>query len=68
MKDIAKKKLGCNLAQLAIVWVIDNPDCSTTILGASRVSQLEETVKAVEIYKKFFKKTPIGLGRCHILS
>ena len=55
LKDIAEKKLGCNLAQLAIAWVIANPDCSTTILGASRVSQLEETVKAVEIYKKLDK-------------
>ena len=51
MKDITEKKLDCNLAQLAIAWVIANPDCSTTILGASIVSQLEETVKAVEIYK-----------------
>ena len=32
LKDIAEKKLGCNLAQLAIAWVIANPDCSTTIL------------------------------------
>jgi aryl-alcohol dehydrogenase-like predicted oxidoreductase len=55
LKDIAEKKLGCNLAQLAIAWVIANPDCSTTILGASRVSQLEETVKAIEIYKKLDK-------------
>ena len=55
LKDIAEKKLNCNLAQLAIAWVIANPDCSTTILGASRVSQLEETVKAVEIYKKLDK-------------
>ena len=55
LKDIAEKKLDCNWAQLAIAWVIANPDCSTTILGASRVSQLEETVKAVEIYKKLDK-------------
>ena len=56
LKDIAEKKLGCNLAQLAIARVIANPDCSTTILGASKVSQLEETVKAVEIYKKLDKE------------
>ena len=48
--------MNCNLAQLAIAWVVANPDCSTTILGASRVSQLEETVKAVEIYKKLTKE------------
>ena len=33
-----------------------NPDCSTTILGASKVSQLKETIKAVEIYKKLDKE------------
>ena len=54
-KTLLKKKLNCNLAQLAIAWVVANPDCSTTILGASKVSQLEETVKAVEIYKKLDK-------------
>ena len=57
LKDIAEKKLNCTLAQLAIAWVIANHNCSTTILGASKVSQLEETIKAVEIYKK---NTPKG--------
>ena len=56
LKDLAEKKLNCSLAQLAIAWIIANPDCSTTILGASRVSQLEENVKAVEIYKKMDKE------------
>ena len=56
LKDIAEKKLNCNLAQLCLAWVIANPDCSTTILGASRISQLEENVKAVEIYKKLDKE------------
>ena len=56
LKDIAEKKLNCSLAQLALAWIIANPDCSTTILGASRVSQLEENVKAVEISKKLNKE------------
>ena len=56
LKDIAEKKLNCTLAQLSLAWVIANPDCSTTILGASRVSQLEENVKAVEVYKKLDKE------------
>ena len=55
LKEIAEKKLNCSLAQLALAWILANPDCSTTILGASRVSQLEENVKAVEIYKKLDK-------------
>ena len=41
LKEIAEKKMNCTLAQLALAWVIANPDCSTTILGASKTSQLE---------------------------
>ena len=55
LKDIAEKKLNCSLAQLALAWILANPDVSTIILGASRVSQLEENIKALEIYKKLDK-------------
>ena len=56
LKDIAEKKLNCSLAQLALAWIIVNPDVSTVILGASRVSQLEENYKALEISKKLTKE------------
>ena len=36
LKEIAEKKVGCTLAQLALSWVIANPDISTCILGASK--------------------------------
>ena len=55
LKDIAEKKLNCSLAQLALAWILANPDVSTIILGASRVSQLEENIKALEVYKKLDK-------------
>ncbi len=38
--------LGINTACLAIAWCLKNPDVSTVILGASRLSQLEENLKA----------------------
>jgi len=41
--------LGCSLACLAIAWCLANENVSTVILGASRVSQLEENLKALEI-------------------
>ena len=34
------------LAQLAVAWVLQNPNVSSAIIGASRPEQLEETVKA----------------------
>lgn len=34
------KELGCTMAQLAMAWVINNPDVSTAITGATKVEQL----------------------------
>ena len=48
LKDIAEKKLNCSLAQLAIAWILANPDCSSIILGSSKVSQLEEAKLSLE--------------------
>jgi voltage-dependent potassium channel beta subunit len=42
------KELGCSLAQLAIAWCARNPNVSTVITGASRVSQVEENLRAAE--------------------
>src|SRR5690606_20124334 len=41
--------LGVTRAQLAIAWVLRQPGVSSAITGATKVSQLEETLKAVEI-------------------
>jgi len=44
------------MAQLAMAWVINNPDVSTAITGATKTSQLTDTIKALEVRKKFDKK------------
>ena len=44
--------LSCSPAQLAVAWCLKNPNVSTVILGASKVSQLEENLKAPEILPK----------------
>ena len=49
------KKLDCTLAQLSIAWVIINPDVSTSIMGATKINQLEENINAMKIYKKLDK-------------
>jgi voltage-dependent potassium channel beta subunit len=41
--------VGASLAQLAIAWTLKNPNVSTVILGASRIEQLEENLKAAEV-------------------
>ena len=44
--------LGCTPAQLAIAWCLKNPNVSTVILGASKVLQLEENLKAPAVCGK----------------
>lgn len=41
--------LGATLPQLAIAWCVRNPKVSTAILGASRVEQLRENLKALDV-------------------
>ncbi|HET9543336.1 MAG TPA: aldo/keto reductase, partial [Acidimicrobiales bacterium] len=48
LKAIADE-LDCSLAQMAIAWCTKNPRVSTVILGASRRSQLEENLAALEV-------------------
>ena len=55
LRDLAKTKLNCTLAQLSIAWIIANPDISTVILGSTKMSQIEEILPALEIYKKLDK-------------
>ena len=41
--------LGCTISQLALAWCLKNPNVSTVITGASRVSQVHENMKALEV-------------------
>jgi aryl-alcohol dehydrogenase-like predicted oxidoreductase len=38
---------GCTPAQLAVAWLLAQPDVTAPIIGASRPDQLVETTKAV---------------------
>ncbi len=42
-------ELGVSMSQLAIAWVLKNENVSSVILGVSRLEQLEENLKAVEV-------------------
>ena len=45
LKPIADQE-GLTLAQLAVAWVLQNPNVSSAIIGASKPSQIKENVKA----------------------
>ncbi|MCC6369458.1 MAG: aldo/keto reductase [Bacteroidia bacterium] len=43
------QELGTSLPKMAIAWCLKNPNVSTVILGASKISQLQENLKALDI-------------------
>jgi len=51
LTEIAKE-LDCSVASLALAWAAHNPHSSTIILGASKVEQLEENLKALDVLPK----------------
>lgn len=43
------KDIGTALPKMAIAWTLKNPHVSTTILGASKVEQLKETLSSLDV-------------------
>lgn len=43
------QEAGLSLAQLAVAWVLQNPNVSSAIIGASRPEQVKENVKAAGV-------------------
>ena len=52
LKKIAEEKLKCTLAQLAICWVLLNPDISTCLIGSNDIKRIEEGIDCINLYKK----------------
>jgi aryl-alcohol dehydrogenase-like predicted oxidoreductase len=46
LTDLAKE-LGLSLPVMSLAWCLKNPNVSTVILGASKLVQLEENMKAL---------------------
>lgn len=46
LKEIAGRR-GQTLAQMALAWVLRHPQVSSALIGASRISQLDENVAAL---------------------
>ena len=44
--------LGVSLAQMSIAWILKNPNVSTVITGASRIEQVKENMKAMDVVEK----------------
>ncbi|MGE0071332.1 MAG: potassium channel beta subunit family protein [Thiomonas sp.] len=59
------QQLDCSVAQLALAWVAYNPRVSSVILGASKLSQLQENLGALSVLPKL---TPDVLAEMDAIS
>lgn len=65
------KEFSCTPSQLALAWCSKNPRVSSVITGASRIEQIHENMKALEVIPKLTptvmehldKMFPIGLPK-----
>ncbi len=48
LQEIAQQQ-GCSMANLALAWILRQQNVSSAIIGATKVSQVEENVKAADI-------------------
>jgi len=51
VKQLTKvaEEIGATMTSLALAWTIKNPNVSTCILGATKVEQLHENIKALDV-------------------
>ncbi|KAJ3030117.1 UNVERIFIED_CONTAM: hypothetical protein HDU68_010039 [Siphonaria sp. JEL0065] len=49
---VIAEKLDVTVAQLALAWILKNPNVTTVITGASKPSQVLENVKAIAVVSK----------------
>ena len=47
LDEIAKER-GQSLAQMALVWALEKGKLTSVILGASKITQIEENVEALK--------------------
>ncbi|MEN9299842.1 MAG: hypothetical protein RLZZ429_2155 [Bacteroidota bacterium] len=46
---VLAQEMNVSLAEMAIAWTIKNPNVTTAILGATKKTQLEENLKALQV-------------------
>ncbi|EKV12924.1 Aldo/keto reductase, putative [Penicillium digitatum] len=65
LKPVAEE-LGVSTAQLALAWILKNPNISSMITGASRPQQVLDNIRALEVVEKLtdevIEKIEVALG------
>ena len=44
--------MDCSVAQLALAWCVKNQDVTTVLLGATKVEQIEDNLKCIQVAEK----------------
>ena len=53
--------LGATTAQLALAWLLKNPNVSSVMTGASRAAQVTENMRAIEIVPKLTPEVMVAI-------
>ena len=56
LTEYAEKNLGCTMAQLALAWAVKNENATCVLLGATKVEQIEDNLKAITVAAKLTDK------------
>lgn len=49
LTKVAEEELDCTVSQLALAWCLRNKNVSTILLGATKASQLQENLVALQV-------------------
>ena len=49
LADVARKHAGCSVAQVALAWILANDAVTSVIIGAKKMSQLDDNLKSVDV-------------------
>ena len=50
--EVIAQSLGCSSSQLALAWVAKNPRVTSVIMGASKMSQLQDNLGALSVMEQ----------------
>lgn len=50
--EVLAKELGCSNSQLAIAWCLKNPRVTSVIMGATKPSQLQDNLGALDVVER----------------
>lgn len=56
LSEYAKETLDCSMSQLALAWCVKNTNVSCLLLGATKVEQIEDNLKAIAVAEKLTDK------------